>query len=372
MRHYPSTSADRRSALELTQVLMGMAKAAALARPVPTAEDQTQLAALIALARVHRCLAIVAGPLQTQPGISLDRLGELERAESGAWATYAVTAAVMAPVLEQAATEGLTLIAYKGAAHAARYYQVPSARPMSDVDLLVPSEQKEQLHRIFHERNFLTFATPGRDWTKSISHERIYVPATAGSRSADVHTTPASPARHRLPVDELLARSRPGLLFGATVRFLSPEDELVIMAVNHAADHFRGGFVRFLDAWLIDRHEQIDWSVVAERARQAGAAAASWLTLSHAKRIAGLSVPDDVLTGLQPSVLRRIWLNTLLDADGFGDPLVALPRRLEQLLLAYPTLDQPAGFARFAAFHGGLRLLDAAQGLVDQLTDKRS
>ena len=74
------------------------------------------------------------------------------------------------------------------------------------------------------------------------------------------------------------------------------------------------------------------------------------------------------MTDLQPSTLRRIWLNTLLDAKGCGDPLVALPRRIEQLLLAYPSLDQPTGFARFAAFHGGVRLLDAAQGIVDQLT----
>jgi hypothetical protein len=372
MRPPNPTSPDAYRGSHLTQGLMAIAKAAALGSPLPSPADAAHFDALVALARVHRCLAIVAGPLQALPGVALPRIAELERAESGAWATYAVTAAAMGPVLEQAAMEGLTLIAYKGAAHAARYYQVPSARPMSDVDLLVLPEQKEHLYRIFRERNFSTFGTPGRDWTKDLSHERIFVPATAGSRSADVHTSPTSPARHRLPVGQLLARSRPGALFGAEVRFLSPEDELVVMAVNHAADHFRGGFVRFLDAWLVDRAERIDWSVVAQRARQAGAAAASWLTFSHAKRIAGLSVPDDILTALQPSALRRLWLNTVLDGDGFGEPHVALPRRIEQLLLTYPTLDQPTGFARFAAFHGGLRLMDAAQGLVDQLMSQRS
>jgi hypothetical protein len=368
MRHQKTTFLEDARNLGLTAGLMKIAKAAALGRPPPSPADHATFDALVALARVHRCLAIVAGPMQALPGLDLARTAELERAEAGAWATFAMTAAALGPVLDQAASQGLTLLAYKGAAHAARYYHVPSARPMSDVDLLVLPAEKEHLYRIFHERNFHTFATPRRDWTKSISHERIFVSATAGSRSADVHTAPAAPARHELPVHELLARSRPGALFGAPVRFLAPEDELVVMAMNHAADHFRGGFVRFLDAWLIDRAEVIDWTVVTERARRAGAAAASWLTLSHAKRVAGLSVPDDVLTDLQPSTLRRIWLNTLLDAKGSGDPLVALPRRIEQLLLAYPTLDQPTGFARFAAFHGGVRLLDAAQGLVDQLT----
>jgi hypothetical protein len=138
------------------------------------------------------------------------------------------------------------------------------------------------------------------------------------------------------------------------------------MAINHAADHFRGGFVRHLDAWLMEGAEGIDWSAVVERAHQAGAATASWLMLSHARSIAGLGVPDDVLTALRPAALRRLWLGTLLDAEGFGDPRFALPRRLEQLLLAYPSLDQPTGFARFAAFHGGLRVLDAAQSFVDQ------
>jgi len=362
----PSLAYDHRGP-DPTRDLMAFAKAAALGRPVPAPTGEGQAGEMIALARLHRCLAIVAGPLQMRPGLDQPRRAELERAEAGAWATYAVTAAAMGPVLAQAATVGLTVIAYKGAAHATRYYHVPSARPMSDVDLLVLPAEKERLYQIFHEQNFQTFAMPGREWTKAISHERIFVPTTAGARSADVHTAPASPARHHLPVEELLARSRPGILFGAPVRFLSPEDELVVMAVNHGADHFRGGFVRSLDAWLMDGAEAIDWSAVVSRAHQAGAAAVSWLMLSHARTIAGLAVPDDVLTALRPSALRRMWLAALLDAAGFGDPRVALPRRLEQLLLAYPTLDQPTGFARFAAFHGGLRVLDAAQSFVDQV-----
>ena len=355
---------------EATSWLMAAAKAAAMGRPAPSPPVGFPPQTLAAQARAHRCLSIVAEALRALSEGLPALQAQLERAAAGAWATYTVTAAALGPVLAQAATEGVRLLAYKGAAHAERYYQVPSARAMSDVDLLVHPAQKEHLYRIFRERGFTTFGTPGRDWTGRASHERIFVPPTQGSRSADVHTAPASPARHRLPVDDLLARGRPGELFGAPLHFLSPEDELVVMAMNHAADHFRGGFVRFLDAWLIARAQRIDWPTLVETAHQARASAATWLTLSHAKRNAGLAVPEEILADLRPSALRRAWLDALLDADGFGNPLVTLPRRIEQVFLAYPTLDGAAGFARFAAFHGGLRLMDAAQELVDRLTGK--
>src|SRR5205823_5859837 len=150
--HQKTTFLEDARNLGLTAGLMKIAKAAALGRPPPSPADHATFDALVALARVHRCLAIVAGPMQALSGLDLARTEELERAEAGAWATYAVTAAALGPVLDQAASEGLTLLAYKGAAHAARYYHVPSARPMSDVDLLVLPAEKEHLYRIFHER----------------------------------------------------------------------------------------------------------------------------------------------------------------------------------------------------------------------------
>jgi hypothetical protein len=158
----------------------------------------------------------------------------------------------------------------------------------------------------------------------------------------------------------MLHRAQPGTLFGAPARFLTAADELLVMAANQAHDHYRFGLLRYLDAWLIVERSAVDWEALITTAHAAGVATATWMTLANARRFTGAAVPERVLERLQPSGLRRAWLRGTIDLRVSGEPRYALPRRLEQLLLLYPTLDQPRHFVRFAAVHGALRLLDGA------------
>jgi hypothetical protein len=276
-----------------------------------------------------------------------------------------LTVASIGPVLLQASDEKITVVVYKGAAQAARYYQEPWMRAMADVDILVGEGQQHRLYEILSSRGFRLRFTPGRVVTERVSHERSYAPPTPGARAIDIHTAPTPPARYRLPVMDMISRSRPGTLFDAPVRYLTPEDELLVMAVNQAYDHFRSGFVRHLDAWLITNREPIDWDYLVTTARQAGAATTTWLTLSNAKRTAGVAVPQEVLDALEPSWPRRAWFKALLRTEGDGDPRFTLSRRIEQVLLVYPVIDRPRDFARFVAVHGGLRLLDVGQAIIN-------
>ena len=306
-------------------------------------------------------------PLRSLRNCPAELASELDRIQSAAWAVHAITAAAIGPVLEQASEQGITVVVYKGAAQAARYYKQPWTRSMADVDLLVRDDQKERLYEILAARNFRGRFTPGRVLTERVSHERSFVPPTPGARVLDIHTSPTPPARYRLPVDDMIARSVPGTLFDAPVRFLTAEDELLVMAVNQAYDHFRMGFVRYLDAWLISSRLVVDWKSLVKVAQLAGAATTTWLTLSNAKRVAGVDVPAEVLDEIEPSLVRRGWLRALLDTGGWGDPRFVLPRRIEQLLLVYPVIDRPLTFVGFLTHHGRLRLLDAFQVLSEKV-----
>jgi len=352
----------------LRDALVRCAKAGAWSARAPQLAPLPDWGALVEGARAQHALAIVGRALRALPDCPAALREELERIDTGCWATLTVTSATVGPMLARAAAAGIRVVVYKGAAQAARYYDEPWGRAMSDVDLLVRPEDAARLHALLAGAGFAILASPpGRRWTARASHERTFIPPAPGARMLDVHTAPAPPARYRFAVEEMVARATAGTLFDAPVHFLAPEDELVVMAANQAYDHFRFGLLRFLDAWLVIERSTIDWDQLVSVAEGAGAAAAAWLTLANARRIAGASVPDAVLARLRPPPARRIWLEALLDTSGSGEPRSALPRRLEQLLLVYPTVDRARDFVRFATHHGGLRALDAADELWRRL-----
>jgi hypothetical protein len=348
--------------------LIEYAKAGAAGIEAPVLRETPDPHELVAAARGQRCLALVAAPLRALPRCPPDLMRDLERVEAKAWARYMVTAAAIGPILRQAADDGLTIVVYKGAAQAERYYAQPWTRSMADVDLLVSERDRELLCNILSSQGFRLLTTPGRAFSVRASHERAYVPPAPGALGLDVHVSPAPPSRYPLPVTEMIARSSRGLVFDAPVRFLAPEDELLVTAVNQAYDHYRRGLLRYLDAWLVTQHAEVDWARLVRAARATDAAGATWLMLSNARRLAGVAVPDETLAALQPSTVRQAWMRALLNTEGagLGEPRFSMPRRAEQLLLVYPFIDRPGRFVRFAALHGGLRLLDAGQKIVRQ------
>jgi len=348
------------------EALIRCAKAAAWGAGAPLLGTLPSPELLVGAASAQHALAIVGASLKTLPDCPELLRAELERIDRGAWATHVMTAAALGPVLAEAARDGLRVIVYKGGAIAARYYDRPWTRAMTDVDLLIARADERRLHALLARHGFTPLITPaGRAWTVKASHERTFAPppAMAGARLVDVHTAPAQPARYRFPVDQMIGRAEPGTLFEAPVHFLTAADELLVMAANQAHDHYRFGLLRYLDAWLLTERAAVDWDALLATARTAGVVSAAWLTLTNAQRIAGAVPPPSVLARLRPSPARHAWLRTAFELSGWGEPRRTLPRRLEQLILLYPTLDRPTGFLRFLAIHGGLRLLDAANSL---------
>src|SRR3569623_593226 len=347
------------------QALLRCAKAAAGAwdGAAPVLDGLPPPQALADAARAQHALALVGRSLRALPACPPALRAALERIARGAWAPHVVTGAARGPVLAQAAEDGIRVVVYKGAAIAARHYDQPWTRAMTDVDVLVARAAERRLYALLVRHGWTPLLTPpGRTWSVKASHERTLVPPAEmqGARLLDVHTAPAQPARYRFPVGQMLERAEAGALFEAPVHFLTAAAELLVMAANQAHDHYRFGLLRYLDAWLLTERGAVDWETLGASAHAAGVATGTWLTLSNAHRIAGAVVPRSTLARLQPSPLRRAWLRAALDLDGSGEPRRRLPRRAELLALVYPTLDTPFAFVRFAAVHGALRILDAA------------
>lgn len=323
---------------------------------------ETRLApqTLMAIGRANRCLPLLAPYLEpllvSQEGLGRE-LAELARA---VWASYELTAATLAPLFRELHTRSIAVIVYKGAAQAARYYREPWRRQMQDIDLLLDPEGMTVVGELLESAGYRLLLTPSRMRTAEVSHERTFVTDRAGVRMVDLHTFPAPPFRHPFDRPGLFARARPGQVFGAPVRFLAVEDELVVSAVNQAYDHFRGSLLRAVDGALMIGGQSVDWDAVARGAAEAQARVATWMTLRWMRDVAGAQIPVEALKLLEPAPARRAVLRVALRSDGGRPaPRFHLHRRLEQTLLTLPLMDRPATFAAYVGRHGVWRTIDA-------------
>jgi len=167
-------------------------------------------------------------------------------------------------------------------------------------------------------------------------------------------------------VDDLWAGARPGTVLGAHAWTLSPEWELLYLAV-HAARH-RWSALK----WLVDIHEicvrgSIDWAGVEDRAQRFGLERALHLTLGACRTLLGTPLPPELEAHAPPRRLRVLraapvtiggWLETLSAVRLFSRPtdkLCYLGRLLLRPTLAEWSLVRLPSSLRFLYY--GLRPL---------------
>lgn len=156
----------------------------------------------------------------------------------------------------------------KGYGLASRLFPAnPLARPSSDVDLLLAPSQLALTEKTLAELGLTHRAIPGVDDELREHHHRAWVGPGA---LVEVHFRLFS-GFGGAHFDEagVQARAREGALDGKRVRWLSPDDEFLYLAV-HAANH---GFLRA--SWLVDLaqflecHPELDWHAIKARAEDA-------------------------------------------------------------------------------------------------------
>lgn len=295
---------------------------------------------LLGLAALDNSVPVVARALRelpsgTVPDAVLDQLAKLGRV----W-EFRLT------MLEQRLAETIALLRHagiapmllKGAALGATAYGTFAARPMADVDLLVDESRADEAHALLQQS--------GWRWDSGEHPKHAYI--------AHHHLTPLTDTRGSgLEIEihtELLAEGHPFRMSASdfwtnavTVKFADmpvrvPEPHLhavhsmVHLAWSHRFESGTWNTIRDL-ATLLDRG-LVSWPNLVETARACGAETCCFWTLRLARRVAGLSVPDETLDALRPpmreSVMRRLeshFVHQVL-RDDLSCPSVAMRHRL--------------------------------------------
>jgi hypothetical protein len=232
---------------------------------------------------------------------------------------------------------GIPALALKGVVLAYTAYPDPSLRPMSDVDLLVPTGTREKAVQVLQALGFeypdSVFAIH-RDHCLRLSPEQEFAPALrlrASNVLFEVHTQlecsqPVLPA----PAREFWSRSVSVDLNGLRVQTLCPEDFLFHLCLHQSRWHrFEKGLLPLVDLkLLIDSHPDWDWAGIAARSLRWGCATWMYLTLERARDLVSAPVPDTLfqalpqrvdLASLRGLVEEQIWS---AKCNGSSPPLI--------------------------------------------------
>jgi len=248
------------------------------------------------------------------------------------------------------AEAGIATLILKGGALVPQRYGDLGIRPMSDLDVVVPTSQAEAAIQ----------ALDGAGWSARTAVTPAFIRMRhavdlleAGtSLKCDLHWHVYSECCGPHADDDLWAASVPLDFEGVHTRTLGPADQLLHLCVHGSRRARRQLLLWIPDALLVLRAGDIDWPRLVAQARGRRFVLRAATMLAYLSREFAAPVPDDVLTRLETvpvSVLERFehwvinrpegllgelpgyWCNyRRLRADGLITSALGFPRYLQQ------------------------------------------
>lgn len=242
-------------------------------------------------------------------------LGRLLPEVAREWATAYVRSGIAATqrtrelgaVLTALEAANIPVILLKGMHLALGFYENPALRPMTDIDLLVPRRDLEQVVAILPGLGTgFTFGEPFdlEQVCASQPHLPIcYKPLLPGSR-IEFHWHIEDPKfPHAIDLDGLWERARPFSALGREVLGLCPEDVILTTCLHVVRHQFYHYLLRAIcDINVVCRRHigELDWCALTDRAIRWRAADEVYLVLELARRTLRAPVPERTIRNLKP------------------------------------------------------------------------
>ncbi len=259
---------------------------------------------------------------------------------------------VLFRALDALAKVGVIPVLLKGYGVGLRLYPDPLMRATSDADLLVAPRDLETASQALTRLGLSRLPEETEEWHRSFHH---HINFSGPGALVELHFRASSGFGSTIEADDLVTRSSVAELDGRKVRFLEPHDEMAYLA-THAAGHLLQRVGWLVDLKLLaNAHPELDWALVAKRARESGMAVPVFLSLSVARDVLALPVPGEVLDSLAPGMLRRMVAKRLFTPERLlKSPFLERHRywRLAAITLFSSTGENAAFFFRHAAARG--------------------
>jgi hypothetical protein len=266
-----------------------------------------------------RVLPLVAMRLR-ELGITSARPAVLQGLLRRSWFEVQMTLAETLPAVDALQGAGVDVMLFKGAALGALVYETPGARPMRDLDVLVPEEQAPKALATLLAAGWAPGEVPlprppGVLPTEFLRFRHSADLHGSGGAEVDLHWHATEAWCWPGADDALWASSRPIEVGGRVVRALMPEDELLVACVHGVRWNPVPPLRWAADVLTILRSGPIDWVVVVEHARELRVEPLVQMTLRYVHERYD-AVPVGVLDALaarRPGWAERHWIAALID-----------------------------------------------------------
>jgi len=227
-----------------------------------------------------------------------------------------------AGALSALANAGIEPMLLKGAALSVLHYRSAGARPMADVDVLVPPFGAERAMAVLRAEGWRGEAEPAE---RQIRIHHSYPFRDGGVGHIDLHWFSLWQSSSDRP---LWGAARPLELAGAAALAPSPSDLLLVVCAHGTPRQPEPAFRWIADAVTVIRTAEVDWDRFAAEARRRNLAVAAAAALRYVREELGAEVPEDVPARLAPERAPR-WERAAYRAQ--SSP--AGPARTTRLLL---------------------------------------
>lgn len=224
----------------------------------------------------------------------------------------------------------IELLALKNSGITKGLYPHFGSCPMGDIDVLVSRDKFRKAHAMLTDAGYqLKFRSP-------LEEDNIEAAEHGGGAEYSVTLENGQHLWFELQwrpvagrwiqpeqepkVDDLISRSK--LIKGSKVRLLSPEDNLLQVALHTAKHTFvrAPGFRLHTDVDRIVTIENIDWDLFISRVCELKTNTAVYLSLNMAKTLLGTKIPEYVLDSLRPNKIKIKIMNLWLEKVGIFEP----------------------------------------------------
>ena len=233
-------------------------------------------------------------------------------------------------IANKLAEKGIPLIVLKNGGIARGIYPCPGCCPMGDLDVLVEKRHFQRAHQVLLNHNYhFEFRSPleelniktaekngGAEYWKMLSNgDKLWFElqwrAVAG-RWIRPKQEPST--------EDLMRRSIS--VSGTTVRILSPEDNLLQVALHTAKHSYvrAPGFRLHLDVDRIVKGQPIKWDIFLKNTIALQVKVPVYFSLIIPKVLFGTPIPDEVLTRLKPPVCKEKLISDCLKKAGLFNP----------------------------------------------------
>ena len=273
-----------------------------------------------------------------------------------AYADASLRAHVLRQISRALVARGERVMLVKGAALALTVYPSPAARPMCDVDLLVPPRREGAVIEALAAAGLEVHENRFRPRSRGMLGETQLVARAGQMRQlVEVHGTLDKIVPRPIDVEAVEGRATEAPKLSGLL-LPSAEDHALLVALHAAGHEFRHEMA-WLDMELLLRGG-IDRQVLIERARRFRLETVMFVMLSTLHAMGGASVDAEMVRAFEPGPLRRAALRPFYEVGAYPVPRRKAALGVQWVLGQTPLRDDVAGWVRGLARYAVARVGD--------------